>query len=128
MKKIVLVAFAMAIASPMAAVEHPLNPDRFPSIGLSYEGFGSEGELEVRGTAFKQDVEESTAFLILDSRLPLSNSFTLDIAFGLVGARSELKETPALFGQETTQGGGYFRLGARYYFNRGARSAKDSGF
>lgn len=121
MKKwIVAGAFVLAAGAAQAR-EFALNPDRFPSIGLSLEGEGYEGETKFPSAGLKQDSEFGYSRLTIDTRLPLSNSFTLELALGSVGRRYEADETPFLDSVDERQGGGYFRIGGRYYFNRGAR-------
>jgi len=69
------------------AREFPKNPDRFPSFGITLESQSLEGDFKSPSApAFgSQDVESTSRRLTFDTRLPLSNSFTLNLALGLVG-------------------------------------------
>jgi len=102
------------------AREFPKNPDRFPSFGITLESQSLEGDFKSPSApAFgSQDVESTSRRLTFDTRLPLSNSFTLNLALGLVGGEAEAEETSLLHSAKTEQDGTYFRIGARYYFNR----------
>jgi len=58
---------------------------------------------------------------IIDTRLPISNSFTLDLALGSVSNSYKSDETAGFDSTKYEGKGGYFKIGARYYFNGGAR-------
>lgn len=122
-KLFILIAISCGVlffSSPATAREYEKNPDRFPSIGLTYESFGLEGETDFRGVA-KQDVEESGGAIIFDWRMPLSQSITMNLALGAIGSLTEGVSMPQVTGYKTELGGGYFRLGMRYYFNGGGK-------
>ncbi len=120
-------ALVAAMAAGATAREYPDNPDRFPSIGLALDGNSAEGELKYPSAPGlgTQDARWAVARLIFDARLPLSNSFTLDLALGSVGFLQTADQTPSLNSSRFEAGGGYFRIGARYYFNRGAKRRLD---
>lgn len=114
LKKLIAVSFLL-LPSTVLAWEHPLNPDRFPSVGLSYEGATMEGEIKTQGVG--QDTEIRTGLLLLDARLPMSNSFTLELGIGSSAMELEAKESPFFFAGENKTTGAFTRIGARYYFN-----------
>lgn len=114
MKKL-LFLIALLPAS-LFAWEHPKNPDRFPSIGLSYAGSTLEGEYVIEG--FKQDTEVKTGLLLLDTRLPLSNKLTLDVGIGSTAIRETSEENRNFFGEREDLKGAYTRIGIRYYFSK----------
>lgn len=123
-KRIVLILVGSALLSAAAqAWEHPANPDRFPSIGFSLQGYGTRSDVTVPSApgAGKQESEDAIAFLILDTRLPLSDSFTLDLAIGSVGVKGTSQTTSAFLGTDVEGSGGYFRIGGRFYFNGGPK-------
>lgn len=96
--------------------EHPSNPDRFPSIGLSYAGSTIDGEFTTAG--LKQDVETKSGLLLLDTRLPLSNKLTLELGIGSMAVKQTGDENAVFFGSENDQSGSYSKIGIRYYFSK----------
>jgi len=116
MKKMLLATFLLLPQYALAR-EYPLNPDRFPSIGLTYSGTSQEGDFVSAGGG-SQDIEERYGELVFDTRLPLSNSFTLNLAIGAVATVTEGKDSPTIFADETDTSGALLRIGARYYFNK----------
>lgn len=102
------------------AWEYPQNPDRFPSIGLNLSGENGTGDVKYPSMPAlgSQDLSGTSSAFILDTRLPLSNSFTLNLALG--GTSSELKgDANATFeSSKQTMSGGIFNIGVRYYFNK----------
>ena len=126
MKKLsALMLFLSGSVAVSFAGEHPLNPDRFPSIGLSLSGQGVSGDQTFPSApgVGAQDREDSLGMFIIDTRLPLSNSFTLELALGSVSYLEESKETVSLNSAKFDGTGGYFKIGARWYFNKGAKPA-----
>jgi opacity protein-like surface antigen len=121
MKKTIIASLLVLCAAAAQAREYALNPDRVPSIGLSLEGEGFEGETKYPSAGVKQDSELGYSRLTIDTRLPLSNSFTLELALGSVGRRFQADATPFIDSVDEKMNGGYFRIGGRYYFNRRAR-------
>lgn len=123
MKKIIFAAILVTLTSTFSfAWECPKNPDRFPSIGLSLSGQAASADQSYPSfpTGGSQNREDSVGMFILDTRLPLSNSFTLDFAIGSMHVKQTLDETATLDSQKYDANGGYFKIGARYYFNGGA--------
>ena len=116
LSKLLLVVITMLVPSASFAWEHPMNPDRFPSLGFTYSGSAEDGEFTSAGT--RQDVEVVSGGLFLDTRLPLSNSFTLSFGLGAVGSNVKGKDSPTLFSSESDTSGGSFFISGRYYFNR----------
>ena len=80
------------------AAQYPDNPDRFPSLGLHIGGAAESGDATFTDTGLftKQDVTISTGRLLLDLRLPVSNSITLLGSLGFHGGTVEGKETALL--------------------------------
>jgi len=122
MKKLVAVLGLVTVVSVVncGAWEYPQNPDRFPSIGLNLTGESMAGE--VKSPSFpalgSQDIEGTDSTLVLDTRLPLSNSFTLNIALGGTRNETKYKQTPTQDSAEIKGDGGIFSIGCRYYFNK----------
>lgn len=98
------------------------NPDRYPSIGLSFGYSFIDGNIDFPTNTIPplQSVEEimKKRDLTIDLRLPISHSLTIfggfsfqDNEFSNGGNGFELKK-------ERNLNGFGFRLGARYYFNR----------
>lgn len=116
MRKFILIVIIIAATSPAFAWEHPNNPDRFPSLGLSYTGVSEDGDYKTQG--FSQDIESSSGALILDTRLPLSNSFTLSVGLGAVGTNVKGESNAVFAADELDTSGGLFTISGRYYFNK----------
>ena len=106
----------VVIPSLSFAWEHPKNPDRFPSLGLTYAANALEGDFASAGTS--QDIESESSELLIDTRLPLSDSFTLSVGLGGVSTNTKGKDSPTLFSSETDASGGSFVISGRWYFNR----------
>lgn len=115
MKKIIMLLLFVT-PSLSHAWEVPKNPDRFPSLGLTYTGVSETGDYNIQG--YKQDVETTNRSLIADLRLPLATSFTLSIGVG--GTHSEVlgKENFNFYGSKTDTSGGLFTISGRFYFNQ----------
>jgi hypothetical protein len=111
-----IVSLLAMVPASSFAWEHPKNPDRFPSIGFTYSSTAEEGEMKTQGAT--QDVETAGGALVLDTRLPLSNSFTLNVGLGLTASTVEGKDNQYFYGSETDTKGGTFFIGGRYYFNK----------
>lgn len=118
--------FALAVllvvltTTPSFADEFERNPDRFPSIGLNLSFGGEKGTTEIEDgfLSADQDTEIGIFRLTLDTRVPVSNSWTLYGALSLTGTAVEMDETFDLAGSNTETGGITINLGARYYFNK----------
>lgn len=120
MKKIILVVVLCSVPVVVNGWEFPKNPDRFPSVGLALSGQSLSGDQSSPSnpSVGSQGYETSIAMLAIDTRLPLSNSFTLDLALGSVSSDASADETIHLNSAKADATGGYFRIGARWYFNR----------
>lgn len=115
-----MVAIALAsIVGTVRAWERPLNPDRFPSFGVSAQGNSVSGDWKSseRPDLGKQTITDTASALIADVRLPLTNSWTLTLAFGGISRSVKYESTPLLYDQSIEQTGGYFAISGRYYFN-----------
>ncbi len=123
MKKLIVASLIAASSTIAHAWEHPLNPDRFPSIGASLSGSSTGGDASYPSAPFvgSQNVEHNTGMFVVDTRLPLSNSFTLGLAVGSISQKTTVDETPNLDSQKFDGRGGYFSISGRYYFNGGAK-------
>jgi hypothetical protein len=116
MKKVLFAVAILTSTFPVFGWEHPNNPDRFPSLGLSYTGIAEDGDYKTQG--FSQDIESSSAALILDTRLPLSNSFTLSLGLGATGTNVKGESNAVFDADELDTSGGLFTISGRYYFNK----------
>lgn len=113
-KKIIAVSLFL-IPSVSLAWEQPKNPDRFPSLALTLDGTSSTGDYS--SSNLRQDVENQTSELLFDTRLPLSEYFTLSIGLGAIGTTFKGKENSNFFSSETKTNGGHFFISGRFYFN-----------
>lgn len=114
MKKLM---FAVALLLPTVGFcwEHPKNPDRFPSVGFSLSGSAEDGDYKTQGVS--QDLESKGSSLFVDTRLPLSNSFTLSVGLGTTKSTVDAKDNPFFFGSKSQLSGSVFSIGGRFYFN-----------
>lgn len=116
MKKIATALLLVStLSTSLLAWEFDKNPDRFPSLGLNYTGTSDTGQYKVIGLS--QDIESNAHTVVLDTRLPLSNSLTLAIGAGTTSSHSEGKGGGSFNADQLDQDGGLFTVGARYYFN-----------
>lgn len=119
MKNMLIPAGLLAIlASPLFAAEYPNNPDHRPSIGLNYYMSSADGDSTARdtfGDSASQDVEVTSGEIVLDTRIPLSDNFTMNAHIGFGGVESEAEATPILFGGTTDTSGYSLGIGARWY-------------
>lgn len=118
-KTIALCGLVFGLTGMAMAGEFPGNPDRFPSIGVNYTGAFESGDATVKdsGLSATQDAEISRGMLVLDGRLPVSNSFTINAAIGFTGTTTEAQETPLLLGSESDTSGAFINIGLRYYIH-----------
>jgi len=127
--RLAILAFVALGSSQAWGWEYPNNPDRFPSVGLSLSGQSVSGEVSYPSApgAGVQNAELSTGLFILDTRLPLSNSFTLNLALGSAAYAEKYEATQSLNSKKfESKSGGYFSIGARYYFNGGKTRRSES--
>jgi hypothetical protein len=119
MKRLMILVGLLMLAGTVKAMEHPGNPDRFPSIGLSLDGASQSGTLTTKatGASFSQDGDATDGALTLDTRLPISDNTTLYGAVGLISSKSSADETNILTGGETKSSGVAVHLGARWYIH-----------
>lgn len=99
----------------VSAREYPNNPDRFPSLGLTYTGESGTGQYKTLGVS--QDLSTAANTLILDTRLPLSSSFTLSLALGGTGTSVKAEPNAFFTDAKTDSSNGFFTISGRYYFN-----------
>ena len=123
MTRLTVAAFLVLIlALPAWAEEYPNNPDRRASIGFALGLSGGSGDVTVTDSSipasFKQNVSGGDADLTIDTRIPVSNNWTLTGALSLMSSGFQADETFFLNGQEGTTGSFGIRLGARYYFGQ----------
>jgi hypothetical protein len=113
-----LIAIAALLLSPVvsSAWEFQKNPDRFPSLGLTYTGTEEDGDYNALQSF--QDVEGKRKSLILDTRLPLSNSFTLSLGFGKASTHVIGLESPYYNANDLNTSGTTMVISGRYYFSR----------
>jgi hypothetical protein len=115
MKRNIIAAVGILILAGSSAWsgEFAGNPDRFPSIGLNYNGISASGESKT--LTFKQDADYSEGNIVADLRLPVSDNFTLNGALGYLTSTAERKESATLNKGEDELSGITFNVGVRYY-------------
>ncbi len=123
-KKLALITvLILMIGRPCFAGGFVKNPDRYPSVGLSFgladlEGTRSE---TTSGASFGPRSQNSglkTRDVTIDLRLPVSHEVTLFGAFSVLSQETS-QESAFLLDEADNNLDGYgFRIGARYYFNR----------
>lgn len=121
MKKIAaVVVMVVMYTSGLFAWEFSQNPDRFPSVGVTLYGEGSDGEASYPSAPAigNQDVEYSEGRFSVDTRLPVSNSLSLNFELGTIKNTAKAKETLFLDSQNVDTKGAFIAIGARYYFNK----------
>lgn len=120
MKKFMLALVLVGLSRVTARAEvYEGNPDRMPSIGLNLGGVSESGNSTVKGggASAVQDMTVSSGHLVLDLRLPVSNSVTLSAAIGSVSTKVTAEETPILFGNDAKSNGLSFDVGVRFYIH-----------
>ena len=126
MKKIIYVA-VLSLSSVVAhAWEYPQNPDRFPSVGFGVQGNIGSGESKTNSTGFSRSTGSSRDFDVrgvsphIDTRLPLSDSFTLSLNAGFTESTTKTHAVRSSPSSKSSVNSGVFGVEGRYYFN-GAR-------
>lgn len=116
MKKL-LFAASLLIGAVVHSAEYPRNPDRVPSIGLTYAGMAETGDvtLNAGSATAKQDIENVNGQFLLDLRLPVSDNVTFNGSLGFIGSEFTADETPLLNGQKSSMSGVGFSVGVRFY-------------
>ncbi len=123
MKKIVLMVtlFVLVSSNHVSARGFVNNPDRFPSIGLSF-GFSSlGGDAAFPGVVPSTKivgVDTQTKDLTLDFRLPVSHSLTIFGGISVIRDEFGIDVNSVNFEQDRELEGYGVRFGARFYFNR----------
>lgn len=117
--KSLLVGILLASAATCSAAEYKGNPDRLPSIGLTFGGIAETGNatLSSGGASATQPAELSNGHFVLDGRVPVSDRLTLMGSLGYTGSSSDVKETTLLDGQKVDTTGISFSVGLRIYLN-----------
>ncbi len=118
----VAIVSGLVLWFPAGAVagDYPGNPDQRASIGVSLGLASDSGDITVTsgGLSAKQDVSGGFAELEFDTRIPVSNNWTLLGSLSFAGFSSEADETALLSGVEQQTGGVGIRVGARDYFGK----------
>jgi len=119
MKKTVIVGLLVGLCAGMSFAE-TLNPDKYPSVGLTYGTQSMEGTARVffGSAAAHQDINSRVGVISIDGRIPLNDSFTLTLGIGAVATEATGEETTMLTGQKIKEDGSHFSIGMRYYFLR----------
>jgi hypothetical protein len=93
------------------------NPDRYPSIGLSYLGLFQTGDLSfMTGTGTtSQDIDNTDNRIFADVRFPMTDSVTLTGGVGYAAAQATADETSTLSGQDQDLSGFLVGVGVRFY-------------
>lgn len=119
MKKMALLIAGILSGSVLNAAEFKDNPDRFPSIGVFYQGGSESGDVTFKASGLQasQDIKSSGDSITFDLRLPVSDTITL--FGGISSTRSEFSgtETSVLNGQEGQSDGMSFGVGVRFYIH-----------
>ncbi len=126
MKKLVLLVslFLLVSSNDVSARGFVNNPDRFPSVGLSFglNSLGGDTSFLINGAgvppAAATDLE--TKDLTLDFRLPVSHSLTVFGGISVIRNSFSINgQTPLALEEQNRELDGYgIRFGARFYFNR----------
>lgn len=101
------------------AEEFAQNPDRMPSVGFALASGGESGTFTVRDSGFSapQDLKTTTRAFVIDARVPVSNSVTLNGAVGFTGTNVDANETNILAGGKTDTSGVSLSIGVRFYLH-----------
>lgn len=123
MKKMVsLVALLILIVSTdVSARGFVNNPDRFPSVGLSFGFTSLGGDASFPGVtpaAAPVGVDIQKKDLRLDFRLPVSHSLTVFGEISVIIDEFTIDVNNINFEQDRESDGYGIRFGARFYFNR----------
>jgi len=118
----VAIVSGLVLWLPAGAVagDYPGNPDQRASIGVSLGLASDSGDITFKsaGISEKQDVSGGFAELEFDTRIPVSNNWTLLGSLSFFGVSAESDETATLPSAEQQSGGVGIRVGARYYFDK----------
>ena len=119
MKRLLMAGFLLGVFAGVAQAWPEDNPDKYPSIGLSYTGIETEGDLTYMSSGFsaRQDVESSLGIIMVDARFPVSRNITLHGGIGSVGTEATAKETNLLDGGKNDESGVAVNLGIRFYIH-----------
>jgi hypothetical protein len=124
MKRATLTIAAFLIAASASAWERPLNPDRFPSIGLNVDNFHTSGEftsvsspnlpltLVERGPA-----QDSYTGLGVDVRFPATDSVTLGAGYTHIDGDSVHSRNNNIYRESVNYTGYRLTFSARLYLN-----------
>jgi len=100
------------------------NPDRYPSLGLSFGMVDIDGvndRVLNANTALPNtnslSTSQKTQDVTIDLRLPVSHELTLFGAFSVISQALTSNDGNLVFSNDSTLDGFGFRVGARYYFN-----------
>ena len=120
MKKLLaVVVLLMCVCKIGQAKEYPGNPDRVPSVGLTYTGVDLDGTQKYTssGISAEQDGIFETGSIMLDLRWPFNNHWTMNVGIGGQRTHFGYDETPLLNFEEHDQTGLIYSLGIRYYIH-----------
>lgn len=117
MKKLVMVVTLLS-ASNVFAWEFPLNPDRFPSVGAALTGVSRTGTEHEPMLGRSRDFDGKSAEAGADVRLPLSNSFTLQVGGFYDNYPSKYNMTTGLTEVDYSSHEIGATVSGRYYFNK----------
>src|SRR5512143_1402696 len=109
MKTFIYVAVLLLSSAVAHAWEYPQNPDRFPSVGFGVQGNFGTGHSSLG--PFSIDSHITGVSPQIDTRLPLSNSFTLSLNAGYGASTGRSSSS------KSTSDSGFFGIHGRYYFN-----------
>jgi hypothetical protein len=125
MKKLLILA--VLLSSSAFAYEVKDNPDRIPSVGLTYLGSFLKGDLTYESIAWSETPEykQDTNAFLADLRLPVTSNLTVEVGGGFTkmkidsidGSLISLSPVTAIADRTSADlTGPTIKVGARYYF------------
>ena len=106
------------VASSSFAARFEQNPDHVSSMGISV-GLGREGgalDVKSMGTPASQDFTADVFEVLIDVRIPISESLTWFGGLSYFRSSSQFDKTMALNGTDANSDGVFGRIGVRAYF------------
>lgn len=116
----IVALFVLLSSNDVSARGFVNNPDRFPSVGLSFgfSSLGGDASFPTQSPTPPAGLDIQTKDLTLDFRLLLSHSLTLFGGISVIRNEFAIEESAAHLEQDRELEGYGVRFGARFYFNR----------
>lgn len=120
MKTLLIVGLLIGMYGLANATWYENNPDHCASIGFNLSGASGSGtqKLSSGGLSAEQDFDSAALGIFADTRIPLSESVSLNAGIGLSGAGTEAPETPVFDKIESSEGAFHFNVGIRFYLGK----------